>query len=361
MDKAKRAIPSLDGLRALSVLAVILGHSHSEWLDRIPFNASFRNGGQGVGVFFVISGFLITHLLLAELRRDGSINLKRFYIRRTFRIFPPFYIFLLVIAVLASFRIVQVNMHAMLAAATYTWNYVPLQPVWILGHCWSLTLEEQFYLLWPACITFFSPRTNLKIASAIILLSPVSRVVTYFAWPSMRYHMAMMLHTHLDTIMTGALLALAIDLKLWEKARRLALHPIAPIAALVFLTCVDTPAELRWRGMYLMTVGFSLENVAIAVILLYAVFRHESFLGKFLNLAPVRHFGVISYGLYLWQQLFTGDRTILFPLNIVFIVACAEMSYVLIERPSFRLRDRVEKWVASRQVDSETRLSIAAD
>ncbi len=113
--------------------------------------------------------------------------------------------------------------------------------------------------------------------------------------------------------------------------------------------------------MYLMTIGFSLENVAIAVILLYAVFRHESFLGKFLNLAPVRHFGVISYGLYLWQQLFTGDRTILFPLNIVFIVACAEMSYVLIERPSFRLRDRVERWVTSRQVDSETRLSIAAD
>ena len=110
-----------------------------------------------------------------------------------------------------------------------------------------------------------------------------------------------------------------------------------------------------------MTIGFSLENVAIAVILLYAVFRHESLLGKFLNLAPVRHFGVISYGLYLWQQLFTGDRTILFPLNIVFIVACAEMSYVLVERPSFRLRDRIEKWVASRQVDSETRLSIAAD
>jgi peptidoglycan/LPS O-acetylase OafA/YrhL len=109
--------------------------------------------------------------------------------------------------------------------------------------------------------------------------------------------------------------------------------------------------------MYLMTIGFSLENVAIAAILLYAVFRHESFVGTFLNLAPVRHFGVISYGLYLWQQLFTGDRTILFPLNIVFIVACAEVSYVLIERPSFRLRDLVEKWATSRWVSSGTRLT----
>jgi peptidoglycan/LPS O-acetylase OafA/YrhL len=352
MNRAKRAIPSLDGLRALSVLAVILGHSESKWLDRIPFNASFRNGGQGVGVFFVISGFLITHLLLTELRRDGSINLKRFYIRRTFRIFPPFYAFLFVIAVLAYFRLVQVNAHAMLAAATYTWNYVPLQPVWILGHCWSLTLEEQFYLLWPTCIAYFSPRTNLKIAGGIILLSPFSRVITYFAWPSMRFHMAMMLHTHLDTIMTGALLALAIDLKMWVNARSFALHPVAPTAALVFLTCIDTPANLRWKGMYLMTVGFSLENVAIAVILLYVVFRHESLLGKFTNLAPVRHLGVISYGLYLWQQLFTGEHTVLFPLNIVFIVACAELSFVLVERPSFRFRDRVEEWVASRRLAS---------
>ncbi|HEY1579028.1 MAG TPA: acyltransferase [Terracidiphilus sp.] len=361
MDKTKRAIPSLDGLRALSVLAVILGHSSSKWLDRIPFNASFRNGGQGVGVFFVISGFLITNLLLTELRRHGSINLKRFYIRRTFRIFPPFYVFLLVIGILGLLRVVQVNAHAMLVAATYTWNYIPLQPVWILGHCWSLTLEEQFYLLWPTCIAFFSPRTNVKIASAILLLSPISRVVTYFAWPAMRFHMDMMLHTHLDTIMTGALLALAIDLKLWEKARRLALYPVAPIAALVFLTCVDTPANLRWRGMYLMTVGFSLENVAIAVILLYAVFRHESLLGKFLNLAPLAHFGVISYGLYLWQQLFTGERTVLFPLNIVFIVACAELSYVLVERPSYRWRDRVQRWVTSRQAGSDTRLTTVTE
>src|ERR1700760_1936913 len=119
MDKAKRAIPSLDGLRALSVLAVILGHSRSEWLDRIPFNASFRNGGQGVGVFFVISGFLITHLLLAELRSDSSIDLKRFYIRRTFRIFPPFYAFLFVVGVLSLFRLFPVKTDAMLSGPTF--------------------------------------------------------------------------------------------------------------------------------------------------------------------------------------------------------------------------------------------------
>src|SRR5580692_5390144 len=118
-----RSIPSLDGLRALSVIAVILGHSQSAFLDRIPGNASFRNGMQGVSVFFVISGFLITHLLVKELRRDGQINLKRFYLRRTFRIFPPFYFYLLVIAALVLLHQVYVSPISMLVAATYTWNY----------------------------------------------------------------------------------------------------------------------------------------------------------------------------------------------------------------------------------------------
>ena len=76
-----RTIPSLDGLRALSVFAVILGHLKYKWLDRIPLNVSFRNGNQGVAVFFGISGLLITHVLLKDLRRNGNISLKRFYLR----------------------------------------------------------------------------------------------------------------------------------------------------------------------------------------------------------------------------------------------------------------------------------------
>jgi peptidoglycan/LPS O-acetylase OafA/YrhL len=337
-----RSIPSLDGLRAFSVLLVILGHSESAFLDRIPGNASFRNGMQGVSVFFVISGFLITHLLLKELRRDGKINLKRFYLRRTFRIFPPFYAYLIVIALLALFQQVRVSGVDLLVAATYTRNYV-VSGTWLLGHFWSLALEEQFYLLWPLCMAAFSRRTNLAIAAGVILVSPLSRVLTYYAWPSMRINMAMMLHTHLDTIMTGCLLALALDRKVWERFTRLALSPIAALVAILFLFVVDTPAQLRWRGIYQMTVGISLENVAIATILLYVVFRHESVPGKFLNNPIVRHIGMISYSLYLWQQLFTGPYTRFFPLNILAILACAELSYCLIEKPSFHIRDVLEK------------------
>ncbi|HEY0786521.1 MAG TPA: acyltransferase [Acidobacteriaceae bacterium] len=344
-----RSIPSLDGLRAFSVLIVILGHTESKFLDRIPFNEIFRQGAQGVAVFFVISGFLITHLLLKELKRDDQINLKRFYLRRTFRIFPPFYAYLLVVAVLGLLHLVQVDAPGLLAAASYTWNYVPRPSIWVIGHCWSLALEEQFYLLWPACMAFFSRRVNFWIAVSVLLLSPLSRVATYFAWPVMRFHMAMMLHTHLDTIMMGSLLALMIDMKIGQRVINLALHPVSPVLALLFLILVDGPAGLRWGGMYLMTVGYSLESVAIATLLLFGVFRHQSALGRLLNLAPVRHLGIISYSLYLWQQLFTGPLTHLFPLNFLFILGAAELSYLLVERPSARLRDRVQTMLSQRK------------
>ncbi len=342
-----RSLPSLDGLRALSVLAVILGHTQSALLDKVPFNSAFRDGGQGVAVFFVISGFLITHLLLKELHRDEKINLKRFYLRRTFRIFPPFYAFLLVAATLAAVHKVHISTTTMLIAATYTWNYIRVPNTWILGHCWSLSLEEQFYLVWPLCMASFSRRTSLTIASGVILLSPLSRVITYYAWPSTRDHIDMMLHTHLDTIMTGCLLALIIDLKLWQKITKLALAPIAPTLSIAFLLTVDTWAKQRFRGMYLLPIGFTLENLAIATILLYVVFRHESLLGKFLNLRPMKHFGMISYSIYLYQQLFTGPYTRQFPLNMLFIVAAAELSYLLVEKPSFRIRDLVQRRVFS--------------
>lgn len=333
-----RNIPSLDGLGAFAVFAVILGHTQAPLLRYVPF---LRSGAQGVAVFFVLSGFLITHLLLKEANRTGNINLKRFYFRRTFRIFPPFYVFLAVVAILGGLHLVAVSVAALAGAATYTWNYLPLPETWVLGHSWSLSLEEQFYLLWPASMAFFSKRTNFRIALGVILLSPFSRVITYFAWPGMRTHIDMMLHTHLDTIMMGCLLSLVLDMKIWESLVKRAMSSWVVFGAFIFLFAVDEPAATHWRGMYKMTVGISLENIAIAAIVLYSTFRHTSLLGKLLNLRWIQHLGIISYSLYLWQQLFTGSFTRLFPLNILAIVICAELSFWLVERPSFAVRDLI--------------------
>ncbi len=343
-----RSIPSLDGLRALSVFMVILGHTNSTFLNALPFNRSFRNGGQGVTVFFMISGFLITHLLLKELNRDKRISIKKFYFRRTMRIFPPFYAFLITIAILGlGFHIVPVTALSLVVAASYTWNYfwafVKGPEIWILGHCWSLAVEEQFYLIWPFCMAYFSKRTNLRIAVCAILLSPLSRVATYFAFASARAQVPIMFHTRLDTLMFGCLLSLMLDMGIGTRFVRWALHPVVPIISFLFLFFVDSPAEGRWHATYAMTIGIVLTNIAIAGLLLNVVFRHQSPLGRLLNFSVVRHFGMISYSLYLWQQLFTGPYTHQFPVNILAIVACAELSFWLVEKPSFRVRDMLQR------------------
>jgi peptidoglycan/LPS O-acetylase OafA/YrhL len=344
-----RSIPSLDGLRALSVLVVILGHSESILLDRIPFNIVFRSGGQGVAVFFVISGFLITHLLLKELERTGGINLKKFYFRRTFRIFPPFYFFLLVVILLALFKVVPVDRHSLVAAFTYTYNYVPYSGAWVLHHCWSLAVEEQFYLLWPLCMAIFSKRTCLRIAGGVILLSPLIRLATHYMWPSMRGNIDYMTHTRLDTIMTGCLLALAVEMKLWQRFALWVMNPFLVALAVLAMT-IDAEAAFHLRGVYIRSIGYTLQEAAIAIIILYVVFRHESWLGRLLNNRVLQHFGMISYSLYLWQQLFCGPYTQRFPLNVILIVLCAEASYFLIEKPSLKLRDKIQRKMSAQTV-----------
>jgi peptidoglycan/LPS O-acetylase OafA/YrhL len=345
-------------------MLVILGHSRSPWLERIPGNWIFRNGELGVSVFFVISGFLITHLLLKESIRDGRISLRRFYLRRSFRIFPPFYAFLAVVAILGPWmHRVDATVRGLLVAATYSWNYfwafVSAPEMWSLGHTWSLALEEQFYLLWPLSMKYFGKRTNLRISAAVVLLAPLSRVITYFVWPHARGQVSIMLHTRVDTIMLGCLLSLALHLKVGERIMGLAMNASSVVAATLFLLVLNPMGEMRWRGLYTMTIGLTLMAVAVGVVLLYAVFRHESVMGVCLNWPVLRHIGVISYSLYLWQQIFSGPYTGRFPLNLLWIIACAELSFWLVEKPSFRLRDVVERRLFPRRTAGRNAASQA--
>src|SRR5579862_2112977 len=121
---ASRSIPSLDGLRACSVAMVIVSHYLAYGSDpRFRFPKISWLGFSGVDVFFVISGFLITGLLVRESDKTGNISLRNFYFRRFFRIFPPFYVFMLVIAILWAKGIVTTTVPAFVSAATYTSNY----------------------------------------------------------------------------------------------------------------------------------------------------------------------------------------------------------------------------------------------
>lgn len=334
-------IPSLDGLRAISISFVLLGHLGGTAGFPVPAAAVgyFGVAELGVRVFFVISGFLITGLLLHEIGKTGTISLRRFYWRRTLRIFPPYYALLLCIGLVWALGKLELRPGDLLHAVTYTTNY-HADRAWPLGHTWSLAVEEQFYLLWPAALLVLRPERGVKAVVAIILLVPVVRLVEWYA--GMHALIGNSFETVADALATGCLLAGARD-ALWSVARYRRLLtsrwffvvPLIPLA----LSALSRP-RIDFA------VGITLSNLCIAATIDWCVRFHEGFVGRMLNARPVAFFGVLSYSLYLWQQPFinrTSDAlTARFPSSVLLAIACALVSYYLIERPALAFRARVE-------------------
>ncbi len=345
-----RNIPSLDGMRAISILLVIVAHSSqnfSRWI-RIPLSSYLLFAHTGVSVFFVISGFLITSLLLKELNATGTITLKRFYLRRAFRIFPPFYLYLGIIFVLALVGVFHTPLRAFFFAAIYTSDYYlgPGSGFGGLQHLWTLSVEEQFYLLWPAVLLLLGKRRAISLACFLVLVSPLSRAVTYFVLaPPHRAMVGRMFHSSIDTIMFGCLLALLWDNERFNdrfnRLQRAAVGGWSVAGALFFLLLIDPLLQARFNAAYSLLVGMTLDGFSICLITLYVVKRPETLPGRILNTPVLRHIGVISYSLYLWQSIFTVEAGQFFPLDLLAILACAELSYWAVERPSLRLRDRL--------------------
>jgi len=343
-----RNIPSLDGLRAVSVGMVIAAHLSEVVAQKIPFIPLWLYaawGSLGVQTFFVISGFLITLILLKELNATGTISLGRFYFRRALRIFPAFYVYLAAGFALTLAGVFAGELRAFLIAGTYTTNYLGLNSP-LLEHTWSLSLEEQFYLLWPAALLLLGTRKGIKLATWLILLSPLSRLATYYLAPHHRALVGAMLHSGLDSIMFGCLLAL-----LWHNPRfNEFVQPLirGRVAALsgLFVFVLSPILQAHFRGSYTLVVGLTLNAICMSQILLYVVRVPDSTLGWVLNTRVLRHLGVISYSLYLWQEMFAGANTVrFFPWSLPAILACAELSYWLVERPSLLLRERLEyRW-----------------
>lgn len=339
-----RNIPSLDGLRAISVSLVILAHVNGELAQRapiVPYWVYVFWGTVGVQMFFIISGFLITHLLMKELNATGRISLKHFYFRRAFRIFPPFYAYLAVAFIATVLGVFPGELKSFVIAASYTWNYLGRGSELLL-HTWSLSLEEQFYLLWPLALIKLGTERSLRLAVWVILLSPFSRIATYFLWPSHRAGLIGMLHTGLDSIMFGCLLALVWRSDRFNQFIRPFIRGWVAALAAIFVLIINPIVGQYLRGSYDFTVGLSLGALCLFLILIYAIRAPASPFGWLLNTRVLRHLGVISYGIYLWQEMMTRFHHI-FPWSVPATLACAEISYWVIERPSFRLRDRLER------------------
>ena len=202
-------IAGLDGLRALSVLCVVYGHLL--WVPSFPFKGLVRvlnPAGLGVNVFFVISGFLITTILLKEKDATGRVSLRRFYLRRSLRIFPAYYVFLICVFALAFAGVIALERSDYLYTLSYTFNLKGHQATWWVGHTWSLAVEEQFYLLWPLCVSRLRTTTLTRLAIGFVAAGPVCRALLLFAPVAIADHWYFALPAVGDPIAVGALIAL---------------------------------------------------------------------------------------------------------------------------------------------------------
>jgi peptidoglycan/LPS O-acetylase OafA/YrhL len=337
-------IPCLDGIRAISISLVLIAHLVGTTGFNVPATwEHYLDLGQlGVRVFFVISGYLITTLLLVEHRKYGSISLPQFYFRRTFRIFPAFYVFIFVILIAETVGWVALREHDLLHAITYTSNY-HRDRAWEFGHLWSLAVEEQFYLLWPLLFLLFGVRGAIATAAAYMVIAPVVRVVTWQLFPEHLPGVGETFQTVADAIATGCVLA-ATRSWLGQKPAFAAMQRSA-LTAVLLVTMIFALDHKKGSISVSYPVGETALNVCIALFIDWCLRNPTGRLGAFLEWRPVVYIGLLSYSLYLWQQPFANRHSdalvASFPLNLVCIAAAALASYYLIEKPSLDWRQRL--------------------
>jgi peptidoglycan/LPS O-acetylase OafA/YrhL len=337
----QRHLPALDGLRAVAVFVVISNHFFG---PSIP-------GDLGVSAFFVLSGFLITWLLLKEYRSVGTVSVGHFYSRRVLRIFPAYYCFIAV-----SFLIDYVRGHPWdralgWSSVLYVMNYYNAthgHPATSVAHAWSLAIEEQFYLLWPLVLLALARRRTARALTILALL-----IAAVAAWRSFLYlgrhvgaaYIYNAFDTRFDELAVGCFLAFGVR-QSWFLAfsRAVSRSPALPFVTLVLLII----SRLGISAAYHYSIGFTVDALLVMVLLVQLLLLHRHPMWSWLQHPVVRYLGVISYPLYLWHPWGMGAARWLhalpsvgqFIVGVAICVAVASGSYFLVEKPFLTLKQR---------------------
>ena len=272
-------LPALDGVRAIAVLLVLAYHA------RAPFAPG---GFIGVDLFFVLSGFLITRLLLVEQAREGRINILRFYLRRLRRLYPALLLMLAAYLLVAPHVWPELD-HARdaLLAGSYVanWSIIAIQAPVVLSHTWSLAVEEQFYLLWPVLIAWLPHRHRARALVLLFLAATLWRIGVGLAGaPGWTVYM------RFDTRLSGMVLGACIAALPFAAARpeRWFWGGLLAIAAIT--------AWARWLDPGYLRFGISLAELAAATLIVGAL-QHPGWLAH----PAMAWIGRLSYGMYLWH------------------------------------------------------------
>lgn len=340
-------IKGFDALRALSIAFVMLNHLG---LDGFLEKGSFaRNrlwhlfsGETGVHIFFVLSGFLITMILLREKAQTGTIHLRNFYMRRFLRLLPPLVLLFAAVGVLMWLGYIRTDLTAFAMSFFYLYNYVPLlHYVNELAHTWSLAVEEQFYLIWPILLLSMRKYKSILILCAFFVLISAVALLTFSEF-AFKAHLrpARWFIPAAGHIFIGCFFALLHARFPEAIASRLNKSPLLfGVAVLLFAAPVYVPAMLIEASALMQSVG-------IGFLLVWIYSNQQHWLVRFMDFKPFVYVGKISYGLYVYQGLFltTGYGSPYkfqqYPLNILLTFSAAVLSYHLVEKPISRFRKR---------------------
>ena len=339
-----RRLKELDGWRAFSVLLVIVHHLGTYRFRN--FVAPHHHlvplfeyiGPLGVKVFFVISGFVICRLLILEEKKYGSVSLKGFYVRRAFRILPPLLLYLSTILFLLSIGLILEQWWGVFTSALFLYDLNPARVPgnlgsWFVGHTWSLAVEEQFYVTFPTLWLL-----TRKIGRGRFFFGAFCLIV---AWNLLAALSGSNTFTDQNArsgfacICCGVLLA-----SVEEPARKIARAIPALLMAVVMLSFLWHPAEyFGWKSALFDSLYLP---PAIALMLTYFL-EGESLWRTLLCSKLIQAVGVTSYGIYLWQELFTAPPRFYFgagrliPDLLPLLLLIVPLSYLFVEKPAMRL------------------------
>ena len=366
MKASSQRLPGLDGLRAIAVSFVLFAHVlasdgwvESEWMFQIE---RIFSGLLGVQIFFAISGFIITLLLLREKRNTGTISLKQFWLRRALRILPPALAFLLILQMLGSLNLIPLPAETQLGSLFFYRNMMPDEP-WFssrqgfTSHYWSLSVEEQFYLIWPFAVAALAMARLRILAWLGVGLSIALRICLPWWYEG---ELGRWLPLNLDGFMIGALVGIEVaegHSMRWQSLWRIRwpLLVITLILTRLYASKFHDQVE-------------AIQPVAAAIMtgvwIAGLINRPAGFESRLLNSRPLVGLGLISYSVYLWQQLCLGPSAFWtsgkapwlsgFPQNILAALVCGALSYLFIEQPFLWLKN----WMAKRHAPSVPRASV---
>lgn len=348
-------IRGLDGIRALAFFLVLGGHCGVSWIPN----------GFGVTIFFFLSGYLITTLLRQEWIQTGSVSISQFYIRRAFRILPPFYFALVfgIVSALAGLTASEVHWNAIGAALAFLTNYsyllvgatVPAG----LTVLWSLAVEEHFYLLFP-CIYRVLLKAGVHrnrqgiIFGCICLLTLAWRLTLMAGFHTDWFRVYSGTDTRVDSILFGSIMAIAVNPvvdKLDGLSRRLCTSA-ALVGAVILI------ASIAMRGeMFRQTVRYTIQGLALFPIFIFVIRYTDSSITRFLELKFFAHIGELSYSLYVVHAVILNAVTVWLKTGpLMTLLLTFTMSYILasimrryIELPSHRMRKRFLQQVEERR------------